>query len=74
MLHQFLIPNSGMTLQDLNHNYKEPYNYADNLSVIETKDGSISLHARKVNFTHPVKKEEISITAPIPKKGIWKHC
>ena len=38
------------------------------------KDGSISLHARKVNFTHPVKKEEISITAPIPKKGIWKHC
>ncbi len=38
------------------------------------KNGSISLHARKINFTHPIKKENISITAPIPKKGIWKYC
>jgi len=38
------------------------------------QDGSISLHARKINFTHPVKKKNISITAPLPKKGIWKYC
>ena len=30
------------------------------------KDGSIHLHARKINFTHPVRKEHIAITAPLP--------
>jgi 23S rRNA pseudouridine1911/1915/1917 synthase len=34
-------------------------------------DGSISLLARKIVFIHPVKKEEISITAHIPKGDIW---
>jgi len=38
------------------------------------KDGSISLHAREINFTHPIKKEEITITAPLPKNGIWIYC
>ena len=38
------------------------------------KDGSISLHARKINFIHPVSKEEITITAPLPKDVIWKAC
>lgn len=36
------------------------------------KDGSISLHARKVNFTHPVSKEEINIVAPVPNDPLWK--
>ncbi|MDE6078190.1 MAG: RNA pseudouridine synthase, partial [Muribaculaceae bacterium] len=29
-------------------------------------DGSISLLARKIEFTHPVSKELISVEAPIP--------
>ena len=33
-------------------------------------DGGISLHSRKVTFLHPVKKEELTITAPCPSD--WK--
>ena len=36
------------------------------------ENGSIHLHARHVRFTHPVKKEEIHITAPVPNDPIWK--
>lgn len=35
------------------------------------EDGSISLHARRLEFIHPVKKEQIVITAPFPKSDIW---
>jgi 23S rRNA pseudouridine1911/1915/1917 synthase len=35
------------------------------------KDGSIHLHARKLEFTHPVKKESISIVAPTPDDPVW---
>lgn len=38
------------------------------------KDGSISLHARKINFIHPVSKEVIKITAPTPNDSIWNAC
>jgi 23S rRNA pseudouridine1911/1915/1917 synthase len=38
------------------------------------KDGSIHLHARKILFTHPVSKENISILAPIPNEVIWNVC
>ena len=38
------------------------------------KDGSIHLHARKILFTHPVSKENISILAPIPNEVIWNAC
>jgi len=34
--------------------------------------GGISLHSRKVSFIHPVKKEEISVVAPLPDDRIWK--
>jgi 23S rRNA pseudouridine1911/1915/1917 synthase len=34
-------------------------------------DASISLHARKINFIHPVSREEISITAPVPEDNLW---
>ncbi len=38
------------------------------------KDGSISLHARRVEFIHPVKKESVVIVAPTPKKEpLWKQ-
>ncbi|MBQ5663035.1 MAG: RluA family pseudouridine synthase [Bacteroidaceae bacterium] len=35
-------------------------------------DGSISLHARSVEFTHPVSKEHIKITAPVPQDPLWQ--
>jgi len=36
------------------------------------KDGGISLHARKVEFVHPVSKEEIIITASTPTEDpVW---
>lgn len=38
------------------------------------KDASISLHAREINFIHPVKNEAIRITAPAPKDPIWNAC
>jgi 23S rRNA pseudouridine1911/1915/1917 synthase len=38
------------------------------------KDKSIHLHARKIDFIHPVKKEPISITAPTPKDVLWNAC
>ena len=34
-------------------------------------DGGISLHSRRVEFIHPVRKEPISITAPTPKDNLW---
>lgn len=38
------------------------------------KDGSIHLHARKLSFIHPVKKEKIEIIAPPPNDSIWNAC
>lgn len=35
-------------------------------------DGSISLHARSVEFEHPVSKEKISIIAKVPKDTLWE--
>lgn len=36
------------------------------------KDASIHLHARKIAFVHPVKKEPVVITAPVPDEQLWK--
>ena len=38
------------------------------------KDGSIHLHAQKIEFIHPVTKEQISVIAPTPKEVIWNAC
>jgi len=34
-------------------------------------DGGIHLHARKLVFTHPVSKEVLTITAPVPDDAVW---
>lgn len=34
---------------------------------------SICLHARRLAFIHPVKKEPVSIFAPLPKDGFWER-
>jgi len=38
------------------------------------KDASINLLAQKLEFTHPVKKEAITIVAPAPKNSVWEAC
>lgn len=35
-------------------------------------DGGISLHARHISFIHPVSKELIEVTAPLPDDRLWK--
>jgi 23S rRNA pseudouridine1911/1915/1917 synthase len=37
-------------------------------------DGSISLHARKLIFDHPVTKEKIEIQADPPQEVVWQAC
>ena len=38
------------------------------------KDGSIHLHARKLSFIHPVKKELLEFVAPPPQDSVWNAC
>ncbi|PCH54425.1 MAG: RNA pseudouridine synthase [Flavobacteriaceae bacterium] len=38
------------------------------------KNASIHLHARKIEFIHPVSKENINIIAPTPTNVIWEAC
>ncbi|MGY0392604.1 RluA family pseudouridine synthase [Bizionia sp. KMM 8389] len=37
-------------------------------------DGSICLHARQLEFVHPVSKETIKVIAPLPSNPIWDAC
>ena len=34
-------------------------------------DGSISLHARQITFVHPVRREPLTITAPVPADSLF---
>ena len=36
-------------------------------------DGGISLHSRKIEFIHPVKKENVEIIASPPKDSLWDY-
>lgn len=36
-------------------------------------DGGISLHARQIAFIHPVSKQPICITAPVPEDSLWQQ-
>ncbi|MGB0880647.1 MAG: pseudouridine synthase, partial [Polaribacter sp.] len=38
------------------------------------KNGGIHLHARKIEFIHPVSKENSIISAPTPDEVIWNAC
>ncbi|MDP2452744.1 MULTISPECIES: RluA family pseudouridine synthase [unclassified Kaistella] len=38
-------------------------------------DGGIHLHARRLQFIHPVTLEKLTITAPVPQNdSVWKAC
>ncbi len=58
-------------LAAIGSNIKGDLKYGANRS---NKDGSIHLHARKIQFTHPVSKEDVSVTAPVPSDPIWNAC
>ena len=36
-------------------------------------DGGICLHARQIEFIHPVSKQKICITAPTPDDSLWRQ-
>ncbi len=36
------------------------------------KDSSIHLHCKSISFEHPVKKEQVNLTASVPKEPTWK--
>lgn len=36
------------------------------------QDGSISLHARSITFSHPTTQETITVIAPVPDDTLWK--
>lgn len=58
-------------LANINCPIKGDLKYGFNRS---NKDAGIHLHARKIQFTHPVSKEPIEIIAPTPKDAIWDAC
>ena len=35
-------------------------------------DGGICLHARQIEFIHPISKQKICITAPVPDDALWR--
>ena len=37
-------------------------------------DGSISLHARRIRFEHPVSKVMIDVVAPVPDDSLWRSA
>ena len=39
--------------------------------TLPNPDATIHLHSRVLEFEHPVKKEKIKITAPLPKDQVW---
>ena len=36
-------------------------------------NGGINLHARRIQFIHPVKNEELDVIAPVPDDSLWKN-
>lgn len=58
-------------LSKIGHPIKGDLKYGFNRS---NKNGGIHLHAKKIEFIHPVNKNNISINAPTPKDIIWDLC
>ena len=58
-------------LSAINCAIKGDLKYGSNRS---NPDGGICLHAREIQFIHPVSKENIDITAKTPDSPIWKSC
>lgn len=38
------------------------------------RDGGISLHSRTISFLHPVRREQVTVTAPVPMDdNLWRY-
>jgi 23S rRNA pseudouridine1911/1915/1917 synthase len=62
--HQIRVQLASMScpiVGDLKYGYESP-----------ASDASIGLHARQIEFIHPVKKEPVTISAAVPKNDLWK--
>ena len=61
-------------LRDESHRSDFRNQYQRNIEILAASrsnpDGGISLHARSISFVHPVRKEEMTVTAPLPPS--WK--
>lgn len=42
-------------------------------SARSNPDGSIYLHAKSLEFEHPVSKENLMVDCPLPESGAWVH-
>jgi 23S rRNA pseudouridine1911/1915/1917 synthase len=42
-------------------------------SAMANASGNIHLHARSLEFVHPVKKDRLKITAPLPEDNLWRY-
>ena len=42
-------------------------------ACLSGRQASIYLHARKVEFAHPVKNEKVSVIAPTPDEALWNY-
>ncbi len=40
---------------------------------VPNTDKSINLHARRLNFVHPIKKEKMLVVAPLPENPFWEQ-
>ena len=47
---------------DIKYGYAEP-----------NPDASIHLHARKLSFEHPIKREPVSLTGSLPEEELWQQ-
>ena len=42
-------------------------------SARSNPDGSIYLHAKSLEFEHPVTKENLVLECPLPESGAWRY-
>ncbi|MEQ8323508.1 MAG: RNA pseudouridine synthase [Vicingaceae bacterium] len=57
-------------LAEMGHPIKGDLKYGAKRS---NEDGSICLHAFRLEFEHPIKKETLTIRAPVPQIDTWKY-
>lgn len=84
--YRYLLSKSGMNLLEVNPITGRPHQIRVQLASmgcpivgdvkygfeVGNSDNSICLHARQLQFIHPVKREPLTISAELPKNQFWK--